>query len=123
MACILLHLGADVDVVDVDHQNPLHLACWNGLEQVVSLLLAAEPCLENKNRQQRTPLSLACIQGAESVVKLLLYKGAAVNMEDEGCKTPLHLACEEGHEPVARLLVDAGAAVCVLTSSTVHLYT
>ena len=66
------------------------MACQNGHEAIVSLLLEKGADVNAKNNDGWTPLHWASENGHEAIVSLLLEKGADVNAKDNDGETPLH---------------------------------
>ena len=80
----------------------LHIACHNGHDSVVSILLAhpdIDPNLKQVNGN--TPFMAACFQGNTSCVRLLLQDQRVMVNEpaNDGC-TPLFCAAHQGHQDV-----------------------
>lgn len=104
---ILIESGADVESV---HKlgSPLYLACSNGNDEVVALLLQPKyrvPQFAVGAEGQRTALHGACSCGHLRSVQLLLKKFPQdVNVKETNGRTPLHLVCER-HEP-SRVLIQ-----------------
>ena len=89
------------------------MACWEGHEEVVRMLLAHAATEVNRAMEEdgRTPLIMACCKGHEEVVRLLLaHPTIEVNRVEtaSGC-TALFVACLKGHAGVAQLLLENGA--------------
>lgn len=97
----------------------LHSAGAQGLESVVSFLLASGADVNARTRIAQTVLHLAIVRGRTDVVKLLLRQpGVAVNATDYRERTCLHLAASSERSDVAALLpsvlAHAGIAVNAL---------
>lgn len=89
--------------------SPLHFACAQGLDLLVSeLLLHGAVDVDTKDEKcGRTPLSWAAKCGQEAVVRQLLHRvDIDVNSKDNDNKTPLSWAAEMGHAHVVLLLLQ-----------------
>ncbi|KAF5133093.1 Ankyrin repeat domain-containing protein 17 [Metarhizium anisopliae] len=117
IARLLISAGADVEFTTQcfdkpEMCTPLVVACKNGLESLVRLLISKGACIGRPHAPFyfESPLLSAASNGQEAIAKLLIREGACVN-EVAGCKTPLIAACEAGHEAMVKLLIDNGADV------------
>jgi ankyrin repeat protein len=107
---VLLEGGADVNYRSAyNGRIPLHLACQEGHESVVKVLLESGADVDVADICRKTPLHFACQEGHESVIKMLVENGADIDVADFCRMTPLHFACQEGHESVVKVLVESGA--------------
>jgi ankyrin repeat protein len=112
-------LDKDVDrnVINDSGSTPLYIACQNGHEEVVRLLLA-DPRVDdlrvdvNKaTNNGATPLYIASQNGHEEVVRLLLADPRDDDLRVDVNKamnigaTPLFIACQQGQEGVVKLLL------------------
>ncbi|KAL6834246.1 ankyrin repeat-containing domain protein [Trichoderma sp. SZMC 28015] len=94
------------DVV-VDQLNPLHIAAFFGLRDVVAELLSWGINPEDKDSLSRSPISWAAWSGHARVVQLLLEKVTNLELGDDiHGWTPLMIAVRGGHESVVELLLD-----------------
>jgi len=86
--------------------TPLHYACKEGMDEIVSLLLD-HPAIEvNKKDGGRTPFFVACARGSVSLVCLLLEDSRVeINEPMENGETALHHACYYGHDSVVSVLL------------------
>ena len=95
--------------------TPLHLACSEGNEDMVRVLLDCGADAYARARDGRTPLHIAAGAGACGVMKILIDEAradvAAVDCRGRG---PLHEACSRGRYAAARLLLDHGSAIGML---------
>ena len=91
----------------------LHIACHNGHDSVVSILLAhpdIDPNLEDEGGS--TPFMIACFKGYTSFVRLLLQdQRAMVNEPDNGGDTPLRKAASKGHQDVIKWWIASGREI------------
>ena len=85
----------------------LQVACKQGREKVVSLLLEAAAPLEVIDKSGYTPLLLACNAGQTETVQLLLQVRADKEHVATDGQTARSLALGRGHRPILQLLGDA----------------
>ncbi|XP_044271868.1 uncharacterized protein LOC123015887 isoform X3 [Tribolium madens] len=104
-AKLLLQYGANC-VTTNDGWTPLHLACLNGHESIVTLLENID--VNIASNKGYTALHVACYKGYTNIVKLLLDLGASFDGHTS-VTTPLFLACHYGHEDIARMLLQLGS--------------
>ena len=100
------------------------MACHNGHEGVVRLLLAhaATDVNQAMTTDGATSLFMACQKGYEGVVRLLLEKGAdwTVGMRDNGW-SPLFVASWAGKAAVVAELLERQAADPATATTSEHL--
>ena len=107
--CVRLAAGTDPDAADKKGNTALHLAAYEGHEEVIVALAEGGADLDSKNQQRATPLLRAAGNGQSGVVKLLL------GWSRQGCLGPggsyvswfgaaLQAAEAEGHHDVVALL-------------------
>jgi len=89
-------------------QTAMHIACSNGDETLVKLLLENSPDLNAQDNQKATPLH-ALVQSApddcDVLLPLLVARGADVNIPDRSGYTPLLYSCQVGDKDVVELLL------------------
>ncbi|MCJ1394626.1 hypothetical protein MMC18_007506 [Xylographa bjoerkii] len=96
----LVRAGADVTMLTINAQSPLHIACRAGQSNVVGLLVdhyakhKQLDFIEKADTRGRTALFDACVSGRVESVNILLNAGANVHHEDKTGGTPLN-ACAE----------------------------
>jgi len=131
-AKVLVDSGALVNALSTKKQTPLALACSQGHEEIVQLLVEADARLDYGDGKQ-TPLHLACEAGHENVARLLIeylstgrdgqQKGegskAWLNAPDSAGLAPLMLAARKGHTGMVRLLLQIGGNPLTKTSKGV----
>ena len=88
----------------------LFVACLNGHDSVVSILLAHPDIDPNlKNKFGNTPFLIACADGSTSCVRLLLQdQRVMVNEPDNSGYTPLFWAADQGHQDVIKWWISSG---------------
>ncbi len=101
----LLGKGADARSANRFGATPLSLACQNGNEQLVALVLEAGA---DPNAGIEPPLLTAARTGRPGPMKALIARGAKV---DAGSPTALMGAAAEGHAEAVALLLASGADV------------
>ena len=94
--------GAVVDAVANGGWTPLYIACANGHEATVRLLLERGAAID-KSDDGETPLHIASSEGHVEVVRKLLERGADKELLFNG-STALDLARAQNHEAVCALL-------------------
>mmetsp|Transcript_25295 Transcript_25295/g.63832 ORF Transcript_25295/g.63832 Transcript_25295/m.63832 type:complete len:440 (+) Transcript_25295:91-1410(+) len=90
----LICAGADVEAVDSQQNQPLHLAIRSGSTRVARLLLERRADPNFGNQELRTPLHCAAGAGVSRVVRMLAEHRADVNREDRQGMTPFQLATD-----------------------------
>lgn len=92
-----------------EDKSALFIACENGHEAIVDILLGDCPLevLKLADKQNHTPLYEACMKGFKGIVEKLVTKGA--DLEMNACKvwrkTPLFAAAEEGHFEIVKFII------------------
>ncbi|OLP97890.1 Ankyrin repeat and KH domain-containing protein mask [Symbiodinium microadriaticum] len=104
---VLLHAGADYDLVSANGQSPLCLAAARGFVSIVRLLLASRADKEQSTKDKQSPLWLAAANANVAVVRSLLQARANVSEPDLKGDSPLAVASAKGHVQVARMLQEA----------------
>eukprot|EP00912_Choanoflagellata_sp_UC4_P001364 UC4_evm1s845 len=104
---------AKLDVREmIEGFSPLHLACRNGNDYLVKLLLSLNGCKPDlpDKYERRTALHIACSHGHEKIVRLLCQQSfSAISKLDSRGWSPLVSACFGGHFGVASfLLLECG---------------
>jgi len=95
---------------DSNRDEALSLACTDGKEELVELLLSKGTDTEHRDKKGLTPLMLAASAGHRKVVEILLNHGANIEALNEEAKdTALALACLGGHFKTVELLLKRGA--------------
>ena len=107
---LLLHHGADVNVVDIFANTILHWACLLGNIEILPLLLTLSPeLLEKQTNNGETPLLIASSWGNMKIVKKLLQAHANPNIPDIDGGTPLYIASQRCYTQMVQWLLWANA--------------
>jgi ankyrin repeat protein len=113
--CSIVRLIMDMDItrlniLDEGGRTPLFLACRQGHEGVVELLLKAEnidPNSVDHSQRPEIPLHIAIHEGHDAIAKLLLERvDIDVNAISWDHDTPLHTAIRVGRDAIAKLLLE-----------------
>lgn len=111
---LLLDMGSDINAqIETNRNTALTLACFQGRNEVVSLLLDRKANVEHRAKTGLTPLMEAASGGYIEVGRVLLDKGADVNAAPvpSSRDTALTIAADKGHLKFVDLLLSRGAAV------------
>ena len=110
MASKALKKGAEVDAsVMSSGDTALIVACKNGQEEIVELLLESGADAMKTDKRGWTPLFTAAGKGHAGIVRRLVAAGADVDAES-GNSTPLITAAIHGHTEVVAFLLEEGKA-------------
>ena len=105
---MLVKFGADVNLLNLDDQNPLHVAEANGEFSICKLLVKKRK--ENKITYRKA-LHICAKQNDLFMFKIHINKGDSVNETDEKMRTPPHVAMIFTSDAVCDLLLRYGADV------------
>lgn len=94
IAKLLLHCGANPDIVDDDGNTALHKAAEFGKRDMIEMLLACGANPNFKGEDGFTPLHIAVNKRQSGIASLLMSRGADVNARLDNGKTPLMLAMQ-----------------------------
>ncbi|XP_062612944.1 ankyrin-1-like [Saccostrea cucullata] len=111
----LLRNGAKINMcINLCNKNgasPLYIACQNGHDSTVQLLLNNGADINLCDNDGFSPLLVAGKNGHDSTVQLLLNNGADVNLSNKNGASPLYIACQNRHDSTVQLLVNNGADI------------
>ncbi|CAM9223999.1 unnamed protein product [Discosporangium mesarthrocarpum] len=79
----------DLNCQGKNQMTPLHIASFNGLTEIVRLLLEGGADPNSVDEDRDTPLHYACSSGAAEIISLLLAKGADPSATDGLGRTPM----------------------------------
>ena len=110
LAKLLIHHGADMNLVNEDGHAPLHYSCSMDRIDIVRLLIDAGATVDPPFPAE--PVLLLSIQSSKSIdiIRMLIERGANVNLDYNGT-TPLQLACAEGRMDVVEFLIKNHASI------------
>ncbi|RKK34579.1 hypothetical protein BFJ67_g13697, partial [Fusarium oxysporum f. sp. cepae] len=90
---------------------PLNIACADGSNDFVALLLSKGADFAMTSNDGWTPLNSASDNGHAEVVKMLLEKGADFTTASNDGWTPLNSASDSGHAEIVKILLEKGADI------------
>ena len=107
---ILLKHGANIDAVDENGCQPLHLASFNGHLTTGRLLMAHGADTNTVTKRGQTPLHHTAMgkKDCPELCEILLKTNAKVDAMDKNRNQPLHLASLKGHVGTSKVLVSCG---------------
>ncbi|HNT28501.1 MAG TPA: ankyrin repeat domain-containing protein [bacterium] len=108
----LVQLGANVNAVDADRQEPVLMwATKKGHKEVVEFLIASGADVNQGDQFKETPLMDAARYGHKDLCELLLNKRARVNDTDVNGESALMWAAANGVAEVVKFLIGYGADI------------
>lgn len=108
----LVQLGANVNAVDTDRQEPaLMWATKKGQKAVVEFLIANGADVNLGDQFKETPLMDAARYGHKDLCELLLNKRARVNDTDVDGESALMWAAANGNAEIVKFLIAYGADI------------
>lgn len=100
-----------MDSLETETNNTaLHMACANGFDLIVTLLIKHGANINAKNISGNTPLHWACLNGKEKIVDILLEQKVDdkhvvdVNAKNEFKRIPMEEALLAGRTDLAEIL-------------------
>ena len=115
---LLLKYGADWSLSCNPRETALHIACWEGREAAVALLLqtaqkADKIRFHNFSNQRNEQGKTALLDSIERIrlplVKKLLNLGADYTIANKKNETALHYGCFRGHEDSVERVLETGS--------------
>lgn len=100
--------GTDINQIDVDGRQPLHVAAEQGEQVIIRLLLKNGADIDSLDKEGRSPLHIAIMRGKTQVADFLVKKGASYDANR------LLFAAVENHvidRDVYRLLISMEADI------------
>lgn len=93
----LLHHGAEIDAQDIRRFTPLMMACLEGHQEIIRLMLDAKCNVNMVAYNRRTALHYAAEQGFTLCCQILIESGACIeNLDSDKC-SPAMLAAWKGN--------------------------
>jgi ankyrin repeat protein len=115
----LMRLG--VNATTTTGSTALHLACYQGSNDCVELLLEAGAQIDARTNDGRTPLSVAVENGHAGTAMLLIVKGADCHSCDRRLlRTPLHWAVLSGFLDCSIQLLERGGSKSIDALDRAH---
>ena len=113
--------GGDINApFRFEEWTPLQLACAEGDETAVDVLIAADAdpnaYVAGTAKAFHSPLHLAARYGHDGVARRLIDAGARVDEADAHGFTPAHIAAASGHARVVEVLLAGGADVALASA-------
>ena len=105
---MLVKFGADVNLINLDDQNPLNVAEAKGESSICKLLIRKR---KEKKIRYKKALHICAKENDLAMFKIHLNKGDNVNETDEKMRTPLHVAMIFASDEICNLLLKRGADV------------
>ena len=104
---MLVKFGADVNLINLDDQNPLNVAEAKGEYSICKLLVRKR---KEKKIMYKKALHI-CAQKNDLAMSKIHVKSVDVNETDEKMRTPLHVAMIFASDGICDLLLKRGADV------------
>lgn len=122
---LLIKLGSNINLKDVNHRNVLHLVIMNGghLEEFASEVGKVQSksnllqLLNEKDNTGCTPLHYASRDGHISSLRNLLRLGACINLKNNNNESPLHFAARYGRFNTVKQLLDSEKGTFIINES------
>lgn len=108
-AKLLLEEGADTEHRISDGKTVLSLAAYQGMEDVVELLLLKKADISTQDAEGMTPLHGMAKNRCPRVMAILMSHGTPLEIRNFRGWTALDCAARQGFLDVAKLLLEAGA--------------
>lgn len=115
MVKLLLKYGADANgafkAKDGQKITCLDIACQEGLDAIVRILVEGGAGVNIKSVGGHTPLRVAARNGRTEIVKYLVAQGAEIDTKGNDQATPLEHAAGKGHLEIVAFLLEKGANI------------
>lgn len=122
---ILIRLGANIHLKDVNFRNVLHLVIMNGgrLEDFAEEVTKAQSknyllqLLNEKDSTGCSPLHYASREGHIKSLENLIRLGACINLKNNNNESPLHFAARYGRFNTVKQLLDSEKGSFIINES------
>ncbi|XP_055535400.1 transient receptor potential cation channel subfamily A member 1 isoform X2 [Wyeomyia smithii] len=122
---ILIRLGANISLKDINSRNVLHLVIINGgrlddFANEVSCKQSETHLLQLLNEKDKTgcsPLHYASREGHIRSLENLIKLGACINLKNNNNESPLHFAARYGRYNTVRQLLDSEKGTFIINES------
>ncbi|XP_021938939.1 transient receptor potential cation channel subfamily A member 1 isoform X3 [Zootermopsis nevadensis] len=122
---ILIRLGANIHLKDVNYRNVLHLVVMNGgrLEEFADEMIKVQSkasllqLLNEKDKTGCSPLHYASREGHIRSLENLIRLGACINLKNNNNESPLHFAARYGRYNTVRQLLDSEKGSFIINES------
>ncbi|XP_052751408.1 transient receptor potential cation channel subfamily A member 1 [Galleria mellonella] len=121
---ILIKLGADIQLKDINSRNVLHLVVMNGgrLEEFAANCKnrcdkSLAQLLNEKDSTGCSPLHYASREGHIRSLENLIKLGACINLKNNNNESPLHFAARYGRYHTACQLLDSDKGTFIINES------
>ncbi|CAC5401582.1 unnamed protein product [Mytilus coruscus] len=96
----------DINLQNEELKTPLFIACEQGKQNLVKLLLEKTKTPDIPNDSGQTPLFISCYKGYSEIVQMLVQAGSSTSLKDKQGRSPLHIACQYNHVQTVRMLLS-----------------
>ncbi|XP_070501676.1 transient receptor potential cation channel subfamily A member 1 [Chironomus tepperi] len=121
---VLIRLGADIHIKDVNQRNILHSIILNGgrLEEFADEINKHSECswsefLNEKDISGCSPLHYASREGHIRSLENLIRLGACINLKNNNNESPLHFAARYGRYNTVKQLLDSEKGTFIINES------
>lgn len=99
----VLNQDSEINVKDINGQNPLHVAAAYGREATVEYFLEkTQLYVDDVDNYRKTSLHITAQNGHKNTVEILLKNKANVCAQDLSGRSPLHYAIINNHTNIAK---------------------
>ncbi|XP_058838842.1 transient receptor potential cation channel subfamily A member 1 isoform X3 [Topomyia yanbarensis] len=122
---VLIRLGANIALKDINARNVLHLVIINGgrLDDFAKEVSCTQPethllqLLNEKDKTGCSPLHYASREGHIRSLENLIRLGACINLKNNNNESPLHFAARYGRYNTVRQLLDSEKGSFIINES------